>query len=68
MELEILFTEDPAFVLGRAGAFLSSQPVLHNLVLSIVHARVAHGDPGRYWIAIQRDEALGLVLRSPLTF
>jgi hypothetical protein len=50
MELKVLFSEDPAFVLSRAGAFLSSQPVLHNLVLSILHTRVAQDDPGRYWI------------------
>jgi GNAT superfamily N-acetyltransferase len=68
MEFKMLFSEDPAFVLSRAGAFLSSQPVLHNLVLSILHARVAHGDPGRYWMAIQRDDAVGVVVQSPLTF
>jgi GNAT superfamily N-acetyltransferase len=68
MELKVLFSEDPAFVLSRAGVFLSSQPVLHNLVLSILHARVAHGDPGRYWMAIQHDDTVGVVLQSPLTF
>jgi uncharacterized protein len=68
MELEILFSEDPALVLGRAEVFLSSQPVLNNLVLSILQARFAHRDPGRYWMAIQRDNALGVVLQSPLTF
>jgi GNAT superfamily N-acetyltransferase len=68
MELKALFTEDPAFVLSRAGVFLSSQPVLHNLVLSILHARVAQGDPGRYWMAIQQDHTVGVVLQSPLTF
>jgi predicted GNAT family acetyltransferase len=68
MEPKVLFSDDPAFVLGRAGVFLSSQPVLHNLVLSILHARVAHGDPGRYWMAIQRDSTLGVVVQSPLTF
>ncbi|SRR6266700_462821 len=68
MELKVLFSEDPAFVLSRAGVFLFSQPVLHNLVLSILHARVAQGDPGRYWVAIQGDEAVGVVLQSPLTF
>jgi uncharacterized protein len=68
MELKVLFSEDPAFVLRRAEVFLSSQPVLHNLVLSILHARVAHSDPGRYWMAIQRDEILGVVVQSPLTF
>jgi hypothetical protein len=48
MEFKVLFSEDPAFVLSRAGGFLSSQPVFHNLVLSILHARAAQGDPGRY--------------------
>jgi len=56
MEFKVLFSEDPAFVLSRAGGFLSSQPVLHNLVLSILHARVAQGDPGRYWRAIRTDD------------
>jgi predicted GNAT family acetyltransferase len=68
MELKVLFTEDPAFVLGKAGVFLSSQPVLHNLVLSILDARVAHRDPGRYWMAIQRDDTLGVAVQSPPTF
>ena len=40
----------------------------HNLVLSILHARAAQGDPGRYWMAIQRDETVGVVVQSPLTF
>ncbi len=68
MELEILFSEDPSFVLSRAKVFLSSQPVLHNLVLSILHARAEHRDPGRYWIAIQKDHVHGVVIQAPLTF
>src|ERR1700690_4066063 len=68
MELKVVFSEDPAFVLSRAGVFLSSQPVLHNLVLSLLHARVAHTDPGRYWIAIQGEDVVGVALQSPLTF
>ncbi len=68
MELRVVFSEDPAFVLSRAGVFFSSQPVLHNLALSILHARVAQGDPGRYWMAIQREDVVGVVLQSPLTF
>src|ERR1700732_926509 len=61
-------SEDPAFVLSRAGVFLSSQPVLHNVILSTLHARVAQGDPGRYWMAIQGDDIVGVVIQSPLTF
>lgn len=68
MQLKVLFSQDPAFVLSKAGVFLSSQPVLHNLILSILHARVAEGDPGRYWMAIQRDDIVGVVIQSPLTF
>ena len=68
MELKVVFTEDPAFVLSRAGVFLSSQPVLHNLVLSILHARLAQGDPGRYWMAMRQEDVVGVVLQSPLTF
>jgi len=65
MEVKVVFSEDPAFVLSRAGVFLSSQPVLHNLVLSILHARVAQGDPGRYWMAIKREELLALYCSRP---
>ena len=37
MELKVLFSEDPGFVIRRADKFLSSEPVLHNLILSILH-------------------------------
>lgn len=68
MELKVLFSDDPAFVLNRAGVFLSSKPVLHNLILTILHARVSEGVPGRYWMAIHQDAIVGLVIQSPLTF
>ena len=68
MALKVLFSDDPAFVLNRAGGFLAAQPVLHNLVLSILHARVAQREPGRYWMAMREDAAAGVVLQSPLTF
>jgi hypothetical protein len=66
MELKVLLSEDPGFVIKRADKFLSSEPVLHNLILSILHSRVAQGDPGRYWIAMHGEEAVGVVVQSPL--
>jgi len=63
-----MFSEDPAFVMNRAEKFLSSEPVLHNLILSILYSRVVQGDPGRYWIALLRDEPVGLVIQSPREF
>src|ERR1700693_1751058 len=68
MELKALFSEDPGFVIRRADKFLSSEPVLHNLILSILHSRVAQSDPGRYWIALHGEEAGGVGVRSPLEY
>ncbi len=68
MELRVLFSEDPAFVLRKADEFLSSEPVLHNLILSILHSRVAQGDPGRYWIALHGEKTVGVVVQSPLEY
>ena len=64
----MLFSEDPGFVIRRADEFLSSEPVLHNLILSILHSRVAQGDPGRYWIALHGEEVVGVVVQSPLEY
>jgi hypothetical protein len=70
MNIKVAFTEDPVFVLRMAGRFLTSQPVRHNLILSILHARVARPEPGRYWVALDDAEgtAVGLIMQSPLTF
>jgi uncharacterized protein len=68
MEFRVLFSEDPGFVLRSAEEFLSSEPVLHNMILSILHARVASGDPGRYWLAFQGEKAVGVVVQTPLDF
>jgi GNAT superfamily N-acetyltransferase len=69
MELKVLFSEDPAFVLREANEFLSSKAVVHNLILSILHARVAHADPGRYWIALYGGKTVvGVVVQSPLEY
>ena len=68
MDIHIEFYEDPVSVLGRAGEFLASQPVLHNLILTILHARVAQPEPGRYWVATEQERVVGVALQSPLAF
>jgi uncharacterized protein len=67
MNVSVTFGDDPAVVLKLAGEFLASQPVLHNLVFSLLHARVAHAEPGRYWVAKRNGQAAGVVFQSPLT-
>ena len=63
----VVFTADPASVLKMAREVLASQPVLNNLVLSLLHARTAHPEPGRYWLATEHGKVVGVVLQSPLT-
>lgn len=68
MTIEVEFHADPAMVLGRAGEFLASKPVAHNLVLTLLHTRVRHPEPGRYWTVLADDTPVGVVFQSPLDF
>ena len=68
MEIPVTRSDDPSWVLDHAGAFLASDPVRHNIILTLLHARVAHPEPGRYWIAGSGSQVAGVVLQSPLEF
>jgi ribosomal protein S18 acetylase RimI-like enzyme len=68
MEFKVLVSDDPGFVLRSADEFLSSQPVLHNLILSILYSRLAQGDPGRYWSVFRGEKTVGVVVQSPLHY
>jgi len=68
MAIEVAFSDDPARVLTEAGAFLASEPVHHNVILTLLHERVAHREPGRYWVATDGDAVVGVVFQLPLTF
>jgi hypothetical protein len=67
MSIEVAFSEDPAQALTEAGVFLASDPVLHNLILVLLHERLAHPQPGRYWWAKDGDTVVGVLFQSPLT-
>lgn len=61
-------TDDPAQVLEEAGELLTSEPVLHNLILGLLQMRVVRPADGRYWIVECADDPVGVVLQSPTTF
>jgi GNAT superfamily N-acetyltransferase len=67
MSIKVALTDDPAHVLTQANLFLASQPVLHNVILTLLHERVAYREPGRYWVAMDGATAAGVVSQSPLT-
>ena len=64
----VLFTDRPEAALEAAHEHLVSQPVVHNLVLSLLHARARHFEPGRYWVAAQDGRPRGVVFQSPEHF
>lgn len=68
MMIEVAFSEDPRQILAQAGEFLASDPVLHNVILTLFHGRIAYPEPGRYWLATEGEETVGVVFQSPLDF
>jgi len=68
MDIKVAFSEHPEFVLKVAREFLASQPVLHYLILSLLHSRITHCEPGRYWSATDGGRVVGVAVQSPLTF
>ena len=66
MAISVAVSNDPAWALAEARSFLTAEPVLHNLILTLLHARVVHREPGRYWVAMDGNRVVGLLLQSPL--
>jgi GNAT superfamily N-acetyltransferase len=64
----VTFTTDAASVLNEARAFLASEPVLHNVVLTLLTERASVPQDGRYWVAKDGGDVVGVVFQSPLTF
>lgn len=66
MAIEVSFNDNAGWVLDKAGVFLSSKPVYHNVILTLLHSRVESFKPGRYWIATDGNAVVGVVFQSPL--
>ncbi len=68
MAIEVTSAGDPAWALAEAGEFLASEPVLHNIILTLLHERVAHPEPGTYWVAKDGETVVGVAFQSPPSF
>lgn len=66
--MTITFTNRPEVVLEVAGEFLASRPIAHNLILTLLHTRCGHFEPGRYWVVSDDQRPVGVVFRSPGDF
>lgn len=66
--MEVAFTTDAAEALALAEPFLTASPVEHNLILTLLHARVVLPQDGRYWTVQAAGRVSGFVFQSPVTF
>jgi GNAT superfamily N-acetyltransferase len=64
----VVLAEDAKAALDAVGEFLGSDPAQHNLVLTLLEARAAHPEPGRYAWVLDGDEIVGVAFQSPLDF
>jgi uncharacterized protein len=67
MAMDVEQTDDPASVLERAHDHLVGRPVHHNLILTLLHGRVARPEPGRYWLVCDGD-VVGVGFQSPVDY
>jgi ribosomal protein S18 acetylase RimI-like enzyme len=67
MNIRVDYYDDAGAFLADAGAFLRSSPVHHNLILTLLEARISHPEPGRYWLAARQSQVAGVVLQTPFT-
>ncbi len=68
MSLNVTMSADAGQVLAAADGYLTSEPVLHNLVLSLLQERAAGSEPGRYWVVRNGAMVTGVAFQSPLDF
>ena len=68
MRTDVTATDSPAAVLEHASSYLHRDPVRHNVILTILASRVAHPEPGHYWIVRVDGDIRGVALQSPTDF
>jgi len=57
---------DPQTVLDAVEPFLALEPILNNLLLTILTAEALRPQPGRYWVACEGGQTVGMAMQSTL--
>ncbi|HUF34125.1 MAG TPA: GNAT family N-acetyltransferase [Acidimicrobiales bacterium] len=68
MSIVVRTPERPDDVLALAGDFLASDPVRHNVILTLLHGRSAFPEPGHYWVVELGGRCVGVAFQSPLHY
>ena len=68
MTIDVRCFDDAGAVLDEAAEFLASEPIAHNLIATLLGAGRPAALPGRYWVAADDGEVIGITFQSPLHF
>jgi GNAT superfamily N-acetyltransferase len=66
--MEIVELHDAAEARERAGKFLETRPVHHNLLLTILEQSIEHSLGGNFWLVVDGPDVVGFALESPPGF
>lgn len=67
MTVDVRFTSDPNEALDRTRRYLHGDAVRHNVLCTLLAARIHHGEDIRYWWAVRDGQVLSAVFQSPVT-
>jgi RimJ/RimL family protein N-acetyltransferase len=62
------YFDEAGEALTAARGFLLREPVLNNVVLTLLEQRIRRPEPGRYWTVEDGAEVVGFAMQSPVTF
>jgi GNAT superfamily N-acetyltransferase len=65
MSLQVVELRDAGVALERATTFLTSRPVEHNLLLTIIEQSIELSLGGTFWLVVDGSEVVGFALESP---
>ena len=63
--MEVVELLDGKATRERAGAFLTANPVQHNLLLTILEQSIEHSLGGTFWLVVEGADVVGFALESP---
>ncbi len=66
--MEIVELHDARAARERAAAFLTANPVQHNLLLTILEQSIEHALGGTFWVVVEGPDVVGFALESPPGF
>ena len=66
LRMEIVRYESPCEAREHTQKYLARDTLRNTLVLTVLDARIADSQPGRYWVALESDQVVGVGLQAPL--